>query len=247
MTQHMHSPAEQRLRKTTADRQPHHHARRLATVTVTGADACTDITQLLRLVESHPSLEIGLLYTATPEQRNRYPTLEWLHKAADALASRCAIHICGSGARQQLRDGTLSDLVGKAWRVQVNGLVQPDEVPVLAKRVPLLITQHNEKNAQLAAGKFAVNHQLLVDGSGGTGTSPGQWTRPATTKRVGFAGGLGPDNIVAELPKIHAVAKGRYWIDLEGKLRTDDWFDLALCESFLMELGKALHKIGQHV
>lgn len=214
-------------------------ATKLSTVTLTGADERTDIGRLVKLADDHPYLEIGLLYTATPEGRNRYPSLDWLMKASTALQGRCAIHVCGSGARQQLRDGLLARLIGYAWRVQVNGTVHPDEVLALANRVPILITQHNANNIALATTRIAVNHRLLVDGSGGTGRSPGRWERPATHLQVGFAGGLGPDNIGSEARKIHAVAKGRYWIDLEGKLRTDDWFDLSLCERFLKELGKA--------
>ncbi len=215
-------------------------AARLGAVTVTGADERTDINQLVRLVKDHPYLEIGLLYTATPEGRNRYPSLEWLMKVSAALQGRCAIHVCGSGARQQLRDGALAKLVGNARHVQVNGAVGADEVPGLANRVPILITQHNAANLALATTRIAVNHRLLVDGSGGTGRSPERWECPKTHLQVGFAGGLGHENIAAEIKKIHAAAKGRYWIDLEGKLRTGDWFDLSLCARFLKALGKVL-------
>lgn len=231
------------MTQALSTREPSRTATKLSTVTLTGADERTDIHRLVKLTQDHPYLEIGLLYTATPEGRNRYPSLEWLQTASRAMPGRCAIHICGTGARQQLRDGALARVVGNAWRVQVNGSVHPDEVQGLAKRVPILITQHNDKNRGLANARIAVNHRLLVDGSGGTGRSPERWARPTTHLQVGFAGGLGPDNIQTELAKIHAVAKGRYWIDLEGKLRTDDWFDVALCERFLQELGKAFRNV----
>lgn len=211
----------------------------LTTVTLTGADECTDIDHLVRLVSADPHLEVGLLCTATPDGRNRYPSLAWLQATAAALTGRCAIHVCGRGARQQLLEGKLASLVSHARRVQVNGIVQPHEVPDLARRVPVLITQHNDKNRGLANARLATNHCVLVDGSGGTGRSPERWERPKTPLQVGFAGGLGPDNIGTELAQIHAVAEGHYWIDLEGKLRTDDWFDLALCERFLTTLAEA--------
>ncbi len=211
----------------------------LSVVTLTGADERTDIAQLAQLTADHPYLEIGLLYTTTPEGRNRYPSLAWLQAASAALPGRCAIHVCGRGARQQLREGVLADLVSNARRVQVNGVVQPHEVPDLARRVPVLITQHNDKNRGLASARLAANHCVLVDGSGGTGRSPERWERPKTDLQVGFAGGLGPDNIGSELAQIHSVAEGSYWIDLEGKLRTADWFDLTLCEQFLTALTAA--------
>lgn len=217
---------------------------KLTTITLTGADERTDIGHLVKLADAHPYLELGLLYTATPDGRNRYPSLGWLLQASYALRGRCAIHVCGRAARQQLREGALKNLVGNAARVQVNGTVHPDEVLPLANRVPILITQHNATNLPLATTRIAVNHRLLVDGSGGTARSPERWECPDTHLRVGFAGGLGPDNIESEITKIHAVAKGRYWVDLEGKLRTEDWFDLTLCERFLQAMGKAFRKLA---
>lgn len=212
---------------------------KLTTVTLTGADERTDIVRLVQLVAAHPYLEIGLLYTATPEGRNRYPAMDWLLKASSALASACAIHVCGRRAREQLREGALADLVGNARRVQVNGIVHHDEALHLARRVPVLITQYNAGNSDTHYTS-AANHQWLVDSSGGTGRSPERWERPAIPCCVGFAGGLGPDNIATELPKIAAVAEGNYWVDMEGKLRTQDWFDLALCDHVLGEVGKSL-------
>ena len=47
--------------------------------------------------------------------------------------------------------------------------------------------------------------------------------------RYGYAGGLGPDNLRTEIPKI-AEASGRhdFWIDMEGKVRDDsDRLDLS--------------------
>jgi hypothetical protein len=57
--------------------------------------------------------------------------------------------------------------------------------------------------------------------------SPEQWDRPDTCKPVGFAGGLGPNNILVEIQRISSVATGNWWVDMEGKLRDkNDWFDL---------------------
>lgn len=206
-------------------------------VTLTGADERTDLDKLVEMVRSHSTLEVGLLYTATPEGRPRYPTLTWLCSAAARLEGRCAIHVCGRGARQQLLAGELKSVVKTARRVQVNGLVHSEELRLLAARVPVLITQHNDWNAALAQADGPANHQILVDGSGGRGLSPAEWSRPDSEKSVGFAGGLGADNIQNELPRIREVAKGEWWIDLEGKLRTDDWFDLAKCEAFLKQIA----------
>lgn len=198
----------------------------ISTITLTGADERTDIDALVELSNSFPEVELGLLYTTTPEGRPRYPSRDWLHKAAMALSGRVAIHVCGGGARRELAEGRMSDLIRHAPRVQVNGVVQVEEAEALASRVGALITQHTERNAHLLQVK-APNHAVLIDASGGRGISPSGWSAPDTDKRVGFAGGLGLNNLAAEYPLIARVAKPGAWTDMEGKLRVDDWFSVS--------------------
>lgn len=200
-------------------------------ITLTGADQRTGINDLERLVADFAPVEVGLLYTTAPDGRPRYPELSWLLSASKALEGRCAIHVCGRAARSQLLEGKLDQLVSAATRVQINGLLSDVELNELsiffALRHQDFITQHNDANKRHARGNHT-RHCLLVDGSGGQGLSPQEWLRPETVKAVGFAGGLGPDNLAAELPKIAAVAAGPSWVDMEGKLRRDDWFDIGL-------------------
>lgn len=144
---------------------------------------------------------------------------------AAALSGRVAIHVCGGAARRELLEGGLSDLVRHAPRVQVNGGLTVEEAEQAAGLVGTLITQHHALNAKLLQVK-ASNHSLLVDGSAGRGLSPEAWTAPATSKPVGFAGGLGKDNLVMEYPRIAEVAMAGAWTDMEGKLRVDDWFSV---------------------
>lgn len=203
-------------------------------LTLTGADERTDIDQLAQLAAECPRLELGLLYTATPEGRNRYPSRAWLSAAAARLSGRVAIHVCGRAARAELITGELRDLTAHAPRVQVNGALGIRELLACAQQVATLITQHNAVNAPLVEVDLP-NHALLVDASGGRGLSPQDWLPPVTTKAAGFAGGLGPDNLAGEMQRITAVARPGAWIDMEGKLRTPaldvvggDWFDLGL-------------------
>lgn len=77
-------------------------------ITLTGADASTCVQELVELAAAHPALEVGLLYSATPEGRNRYPSLEWIHAATKALYGRCALHVCGATARARLVSGELA-------------------------------------------------------------------------------------------------------------------------------------------
>lgn len=208
-------------------------------ITITGADERTSISEMIALCSTYPLVEIGLLYTTNPEGRNRYPSFEWLDEATNALVGRCALHVCGSGAREQLRSGKLQRLTERTARVQVNGLVSINEAYELATMVNTLITQHCLANSSLIDVPIS-NHVLLVDGSGGRGISPEIWLRPNTTKEVGFAGGIGPDNLRNELCKIALVADGEWWIDMEEKLRKDDWFNLDAAKSVADQFHSAL-------
>jgi hypothetical protein len=212
----------------------------MPTITVTGADERTSLEDLLRLTRLSPVVEIGLLYTETPEGRNRYPRREWLKETVEALGKRCAVHICGGAARKlAIRR---PDWLRPAGRVQVNGDVSVEELFAFCRPFGYaeVITQHAPGRTGLCNANpshhdnprfFAARHSMLVDATGGRGKSPQKWGRPNTWKPVGFAGGLGPDNLAQELPKIAAVARDPWWVDMEGKLRDeDDWFSAGLAE-----------------
>ncbi len=190
-------------------------------ITLTGADERTDL-RLLRLINA----EIGLLYTDTPEGRNRYPSWAWIMQAALCLP-HCALHVCGRGAREKIARGALP--IFNFRRIQINGVLSVSECERICAMYPRhkIITQHRPEN-QCLLEVFAGNHEVLVDGSGGRGISPDGWNAPATMKNAGYAGGLGPDNLATELPKIAQIAQGSWWVDMEGKLRENDWFSVDL-------------------
>lgn len=193
-------------------------------ITLTGADEKTPIAGLIRLADM--GAEIGFLYTFSPDGRNRYPRNGWIIDAARALGGRVAIHVCGKRARASLLRGNLDYLFLDAARVQVNGQLTAAEVRTACAGLnpKTVITQYPDGSpfAEIDSG----NHAILVDASGGRGKLPAEWAWPDTEKPVGFAGGLGPTNLSVELPKIAAVARGDWWIDMENGLRTNDWFDV---------------------
>lgn len=195
----------------------------LLAITMTGVDARTDLCAL------PDGIEVGVLFTATPEGRHRYPErLEAVRILGELEGRRVALHVCGQRAREALKAGALSDLTSRVQRVQVNGRMTESELQKICRQYPqhTVITQHTAANAGLLSVDVE-NHAVLVDGSGGRGVSPAAWARPPTRKSVGFAGGLGPENIVDEIGRIRVVAFGDWWIDMEGKLRdVDDWFDV---------------------
>jgi phosphoribosylanthranilate isomerase len=209
--------------------------------TVTGADQETDVGMLQKL-----DAEIGLLYSATPDGRKRYPVKEWIETAARNLP-RVAIHICGSTARSELLLGWLDDLLENAQRVQVNGILSIEDCERTCAMFPgkTIITQHKPDNNHLLAVK-APNHALLVDASGGRGISPEVWLRPDTKKPVGYAGGLGPDNIAFELHRIATIAVGPWWVDMEGKLRVNDWFSFENARNAVWAFHNTANEINAH-
>lgn len=202
-------------------------------ITLTGVDEHTDVGALMALVQQHPALEVGLLYTANPEGRNRYPSKPWIESVARILEGRCALHVCGGTARRQLQSGDLGSIIQFTARVQVNGTLSVEEAESLVHKVPTLITQHNAHN-QALLNVQARNHAILIDASGGRGLSPDEWLVPDTPKAVGFAGGLGPDNLQAEIRRIAPLARDGAWLDMEGRLRMDDWFSVDLAKACLM-------------
>lgn len=67
-------------------------------------------------------------------------------------------------------------------------------------------------------------HSLLFDPSGGRGIGGHAWPSPPPATRMGYAGGIGPDNIEQVLDQVAPL--GAAWIDMESGVRTDDRFDL---------------------
>lgn len=197
-------------------------------ITFTGADEKTDVAELKKL-----NAEIGFLYSAERAgNQPRYPGLGWIRETAEKL-QHASLHICGQAARAMLRDGRLP--TRGFGRIQVNGDLTCDEVENLCGMYPWheIITQHHTESHHLLQVK-ATNHSILLDSSGGRGVVPGSgWTAPVTEKRVGFAGGIGPDNIRHVMPVIALVIADGWWMDMEARLRTDDWFDVQKAKTVL--------------
>lgn len=228
----------------------------LKSCTLTGADERTDAEQLERLSKRFPFVEWGFLYSPTRQgQPGRYPSIEHLKDTLRSLpaAIHVALHVCGDGVPNLLSGGStergLLDLVAtRGGRIQLNfnQTRRPLDLEVLAKLLAahpetVFITQHNAANHGVwtALGERGLpNHAVLFDGSGGRGIPCSEWPLPLPIP-CGYAGGLGPANIDAELKRIARVVEGRpTWIDMEGRLRRvdaqgTDWLDLSACEACL--------------
>lgn len=201
-------------------------------ITLAGVDERTPLSSIEAMLAEFSCFEPAILLSASPRGRLRYPRLEWIDEATLQFGKRASLHICGPGARDSLLRGELSHLLSRVSRVQVNGSVSTQEAKLFTTLVPQLILQFSAANWHLAAA-WDLDASMLVDASGSLNQPPHVWTTPVTTKRVGYAGGLGPRNLTTHLPRIAAVAVGASWIHLENHLRLDDSLDLGLARRAL--------------
>ena len=214
--------------------------------TLTGADDGVKHRDLLHLSASHPFAEWGVLFHYANRGNGRFPSFEWI----DALCSlmhnfpqaHFALHICGRDAVHDflLGTGKVSDVAAHFGRIQLNltaSDVDPASLITALCKHPskTIITQHNATNESLWRLLSEIpNHAVLFDESGGCGISPATWPSPLPGKLCGYAGGLGPHNLATELQRIQLVAgKNPFWIDMEGKLRKEDHFDLSSAQTCL--------------
>ncbi len=195
-------------------------------ITLTGIDEATNLDEIRELLMF--GVEIGILYSGTPDQRNRYPEIAWIERALRYLHERISLgalslHICGRVARARLLNGGLADWMPFLARIQINGVVTAEEVQGLTKRYRGIdiITQHAPTNYGLTCLDVGPRHSVLIDGSGGRGVLPDAWPILCIRKPVGFAGGLGPENLAEQLPRILPAAQTGWWIDMESSLRDD--------------------------
>lgn len=193
-------------------------------ITFTGADDHTDISEMIALSKQYP-IEWGILFSPSRQGVDpRYP-------GGDAQSRflwsglLMAAHLCGGHSRD-IMDGLSLDIpvdLGFFNRIQINhGGPNPRRIEAFRQGWgPRCI-------AQTRATKFPKDTSLdwLFDASGGRGVTPAAWP-PYPGRLVGYAGGIGPDNVASIIGEINA--SGPYWIDMESGVRTDDRFDLSLC------------------
>jgi len=237
-------------------------------VTFTGVDERTNFNHLVEMVEAAGDgarfIEFGVLYAPSQAgQGGRYPSLEWLEdfaEKANKAEFNIALHFCGKSVKNLLESvrGTsrtvevkrLFNLAEKFGRVQLNTRGKEADEYVFKQLISQLvrsenrtrvILQWNDANAALCR-RLTHEHgfETLVDGSGGRGIVPDTWPvlSPLDGRRIGYAGGLGPDNIAEHLPTLYRAADDRtFWLDMEQSLRDEnDNFVVERCQKVLEEV-----------
>jgi hypothetical protein len=193
-------------------------------ITFTGADEHTDIDRMVSLSKKYP-IEWGVLFSPKRQGQGRYPPTEFVQRLIDRGRFHLSAHLCGGHARSALAG---IDPLGLASfeRVQINTTEQSIDIDAVRKwgeglgvRVILQCRGEFPKTAAVA---------WLFDTSGGRGLMPASWPKPHPTQISGYAGGIGPDNVLDVLSRIEATD---FWIDMESKVRdANDRFDLDAVE-----------------
>lgn len=224
----------------------------LTHISLTGVDDQTDLARLTALSSQYPLVEWGMLYS--PKRQGlggRYPSVQTLQRALQELPPhvRVALHVCGGGVPGLLSgEAQVTSLVeavaARGGRVQLNFSQSRDALDLEALSALLtryegltFIVQENAANEGVATRMAShANFAALFDASGGMGVERDVWPAPLPGVSCGYAGGLGPDNLAEQVPRIRAASAGRsHWIDIEGKLRTaDDVFDLGRAQACLI-------------
>lgn len=220
-------------------------------ITFTGIDETCSLDDLFAVLESDPRIELGMLYSETRAGAGRYPTPKWINGTAARIGGafgpgRVALHVCGRAVRRLLSGYSLHADLCLLWdfqRIQLNGRFEVADSVALSRFVRegptdpgfSTITQF-DRNTTLHREIWRTGqHQVLFDASGGRGLERSEWPSHLGEWTCGYAGGLGPDNLRRELPRIAAAAGTfPYWIDMESKLRDEeDRFSFALARRTL--------------
>lgn len=228
---------------------------KLSYVTLTGADETVDPQDLAKISEKYPFVEWAILFSQSKAGVPRYPSWDWVERLLEVQETskmNLAAHLCGKWVDDIFETGEITFLrdnaCSKAFRrIQLNmngdrlrkALDSLSFVLAVEKANHLIILGGNYDSVDVDEA-FFYDYMInpLFDASGGRGIEAKVWSRPFNSLMTpGFAGGLGPDNVVDEVKRIAEVAGDIAWIDMETKLRTKsgsvDRFDLNKCEQVL--------------
>lgn len=230
-------------------------------VTVTGADDSISPRSLIEIAEEFPFVEFGILLSKNQIGCTRFPSADWLRGLEDCCNSlpkfglNLSGHICGRWVREillgkwpldefiELLGPDFYDHLFGRWQLNTHGVShewRPEFISSLKRSwLREVIFQYDEVNKevlQAAIESGAENISALFDLSHGAGVLPRAWPGLIPGVRMGYAGGLSPENVAAECGKIAlSVGEASIWIDAETHLRSDggQFFDLHKVRDFL--------------
>lgn len=230
-------------------------------VTVTGADDSTAFSDIQETAQRFPFVEFGILVSRNHSGANRFPSQNWLTVLAHSGLHETvnfSCHFCGEYVRMFAAGKNPLDVLrqevpaipqGLFKRIQINthgyktygDFFPPREcVEDLESQGVTVILQHDDANSNFIEyiATRCANVVALCDLSHGAGVLPDAWpSADVFPCPVGYAGGLSPDNVAAQIEAILAAGGGKtgMWIDAETMLRSngDVLFDFDKVEAFL--------------
>jgi hypothetical protein len=211
---------------------------KLQNITFTGIDGKTDLGALWELQQQYPIAEFGVLVAKNwRENGNRYFNPSYLD-ALDGRGLNLSAHLCGSIARAAVR-GDFEPF--RDWarsfpftfnRCQLNiatSKENPNSFELCLDTLlfdEIILQQKSVDDCELYFNSNTNKYvTVLLDASGGDGIDTP--IRVLKGRKVGYAGGINPDNVAEKLTFLmENEAVGDFWIDMESGVRTDDWFDI---------------------
>lgn len=210
-------------------------------VTITGADDSTRPSELaVNSYTGYPFVEWGILFSASKQGGHRFPSKEWLQslKSVKELNPKMKLsaHLCGRYVRDLVergRDSWFKDYP-ELWhifdRVQLNfhgkwHKISKEFLRALSnyQRKQVVFQVDGVNDGAWVQCQTVCDAVPFFDASGGAGVKPSEWPKPFPGLYNGYGGGLGPDNLTTEIPRILVAAGGqRIWIDMETKVRSED-------------------------
>jgi len=218
----------------------------LKRVAFSGIDQRTNPIELQLLQQQYPFVEFVYLLSESQKAGNRYPRPVIL-KAYQKLKIPMAMHLCGKIAIELIHTNDwkpVHDMLGKSWdlfeRIQLNipKTKHFSRELTLPADKSIIIQLHEGTNEFFQHYKHLPNVQGFQDASGGRGIVNTEWMEPQT-EFFGYAGGIGPDNVVKTVQAIQSVCPGDFWIDMESSIRTNDKFDVEKCRLVCQALTEA--------
>lgn len=222
-------------------------------VTFTGAGDPSQIPAMRSIHRKYPGrVEWGILLSESQAGTGRYPRRG---DSADFFRANMytSAHVCGelarlaSSAPAVFKARATGDWMRFAFEMGSGpGAVQINHSePQLSSLRWLRKVLGKRIIAQCRARAFPASRDVewIFDQSGGRGETP-QSIPPHYQKRlVGYAGGIGPANVLAFIERINGASGdncGPYWLDMESSLRgPGDTFDLGAVEQVLETIATA--------
>ena len=229
-------------------------------IAIAGADENVRPEDLLELNKRFPFVEWSILYDTEVKALNRFPSLEWIaelvrlsrqQEAETGSPLRLSLHLCRTAVKGLVRGNldvlsSIEELMPAFGRIQLNVIFKNvyEHLTLMPKNIKRLnhsyqiIVQLNGTQLNKEVGALLEDSGLdvayLYDSSGGHGKTASVWL-PPFGKYCGYAGGLSPENLEEEIPRIAAVTgEHPIYLDMESGVRDiDDHFDISRAEIVL--------------